>query len=142
AVVHHYGLASQSVVANEGQNLLPTYQTQLTQAQNAAQSATAAEQTYIQAHPGVTQTQLLRDPQYQQLVSQAQQALQHEQDLQAIVTSLEQDTAMHGLGAESLYQVIDSPVASDKPLSQLKSLMLAGGVGLAIALLACAAFIL
>ncbi len=141
AVVHHYGLASQSVVANEG-NLLPTYQTQLTQAQNAAQSAAAAEQAYIQAHPGVTQTQLLSDPQYQQLVSQAQQAQQNVQNLQAIVTSLEQDTAMHGLGAESLYQVIDSPIASDKPLSQLKSLMLAGGIGLAIALLACTAFIL
>lgn len=142
AVVHHYGLASQSVVANEGQNLLPTYQTQLAQAQNAAQSATAAEQTYIQAHPGITQTQLQSDPQYQQLVTQAQQAQQNVQNLQAIVTSLQQDISTHVLGAQGLYQVIDSPVASDKPLSQLKSLMLAGGIGLAIALLACTAFIL
>ncbi len=136
AIISNYETVSNSI-ATEGQNLLTTYQAQLVQAQTTSQNASAAISAYTQAHSGEQQTTLQSDPQYQKLQVQAQQAQVNVQNLQSTITTLEQNIAAHGIGAASLFKVVDNPAANVNAVSRLKTLLLATGAGLIIGLLAC-----
>jgi len=141
AVLDHYQQVIKATVATEGQKLLGTYQTQLAQAQKRTQLTAAAESDYTLAHPLLTDVELQQDPQYQHLQAQAQQAQQDLQNIQAGITTLEQDITTHAIVASSLYNVLDEPVVPNQPISRLKSLLLGTGVGLAVGVLAGALFI-
>ena len=49
--------------------------------------------------------------------------------------------AAQGSGPTSLFRVLDPPVANDIPNSRTKDYLVAGGVGLALALAACVLYI-
>jgi len=142
AIVDNYAQESQHIVSNEGQTLLETYQTQLTQVERAQQNAVLAESQYIQAHQTLTQSQLQSDPQYQQLHTQTLRAQLNVQNIETSITSLEQEIATHSIGAASLFQILDAPTVPTKPASRLKIYLLGGGGGLAIALLACTIYVI
>lgn len=142
AVIDNYGQESQLIVGAEGQNLLVTYQTQLTRAEQSTQSAAAAESQYILLHPKLTQIEMQNNPQYQQLHAQTQLAQLNEQNLQASINTLEQDILNHGIVAASLYKVLDAPIVPDQPVSRLKTLLLALGAGAAVAILASTIYII
>ncbi len=140
AVIDNYGQQSQQTVAPEEQNLLKTYQTNVSLAQQYAQNAVAAEAQYTESHPKLTQLDLEHDPQYQQLHAQTQQRQLNLQYVEATLNALEQTITTHRVIATSLYKVLDPPSAP-KPVSRLKALLLGIGMGLAVAIVASALFI-
>jgi len=137
AVITTYGSESQSFSISEGQNLLQSYQTQLVQTQQAVDKTTQAQTAYIQAHPNATQSDLLNDPQYVLLESQAQQARTNLQTIQNAISTLNQEISFLGIGSTGLFTVLDPPVVPAHPESQLLVLLEAGGIGLGVALLVC-----
>jgi uncharacterized protein involved in exopolysaccharide biosynthesis len=140
AVIDNYGRQSQLIVVKEEQSLLETYQTQLSQAQLAAQSALTAYSQYV-LHSPLVQSQLQIDPQYQHLQVQARQAQRNLENVQASIDTLKQDIATHRIIAASLYKVLDAPDVPSQPVSRKKTLLLGAGAGLAIALIASVLFI-
>lgn len=141
AVVDHYHQEVQLVLATEGQNLVGTYQTQLLQAQQTAQSAAATESSYIQSHPHLTGDALQRDSVYQLLHAQTQQAQLNVQNIQTDLNTLEQEIATHTTIAASLYRVVSIPPVPDQPVPRRKNLLLGLAGGLAIGLMASILFI-
>ena len=141
AMINLYGQQIQHTSATNEQNLLATYQTQLTKALQQQQNAVAAEAHYQQAHPLLTGNALQQDLQYQYLQEQALQAQQNLQNIQTGMSTLQQDITTHAVIASTLYQVVDAPAVPTRPLSRVKTLLLGAGAGLAIALLACTLFI-
>lgn len=141
AVITNYGLQSNGYSVAEGQRLLQAYQAQLSTAkQNAASAAQAAAQ-YLKDH-GENATQGAADAEYQLLNGQAQQAQATLLNLQNAITQVNQELTTIGTGADGLFLVIDTPQIPDRSVSRLKTILLGGGVGLGLALLASAIFIL
>ena len=141
AVIHEYGLQAQKSVVPQEQNLLATYQSELSQDQQNTQSAVAAQALYTESHPNLTQSQLQSDSHYQQLQAQAQLAQSNLQNLQTSIATLQQYVATHQSVAANLYEVVDAPLVPTQPVSRLKTLLLGAGTGLVIAILAAALFI-
>src|SRR5581483_9358244 len=67
---------------------------------------------------------------------QVQQTQQKVQDLQNIITVLEQQIADHTTIADGLYRVLDAPTVPTKPASRTKTLLIGGGAGLMLGLIA------
>lgn len=148
AIVKHYAIESQknSVVAT--QQLLQTYETQYVKAVQHRDTAAAAESKYLNSHPGLTsagKSALLADPQYNFLHGQTLQAQTKLDDLHAITLRLNDQIAdqifLQGNGSDSLFRVIDNPEVAKYPVSRTKLFLLAGGIGLGLAILLSALYI-
>lgn len=141
AVVNAYGLQSVGFSTFEGQRLLEAYQTQLKLAQQNLKNATNAETTYIQHHPNLSHADLLNDPQYIPLHDQTQQEQTRVQSIQTNIDTVNQQLTTQGTGADSFYKIVDQPAAAINPVSRVKILLTAGGIGLGIAVIACGLYI-
>lgn len=141
AVIKSFGDQSQGLSVIEGQNLLQAYQAQLPAAEKAADSAAKAEAQYINQHPTETPAQLANDPQYSLLHAQTQQAQATLQNLRAQIATLQQEIGLASGGSSSLFQVLDQPTVPVRPVSRTRTLIMAGGGGAALALLACAIYL-
>jgi uncharacterized protein involved in exopolysaccharide biosynthesis len=141
SVISNFGLESQKFSLAEARHLLDNYNTQLAKAQQDVQAAVAAESKYLLAHPNLIKVDLATDPQYTQLHSQTLQAQTTEQNVQTTIATINQEMAAQGSGSDSIFQVLDPPVANYVPDSRTKNYLVAGGLGLALALLACALYI-
>ncbi|HEY7832323.1 MAG TPA: hypothetical protein VIG30_02055 [Ktedonobacterales bacterium] len=141
ATIKNYGLQSSGYSIAEGQQLLAAYQSQLTTAKQNAASAAQASAQYLRDH-GLTAAQAAVDPEYQLLNGQAQQAQANLLNLQNAISQVNQELTTIGTGADGLFLIIDAPQVPDRAVSRLKNILLGGGVGLGLALLACALYIL
>ena len=138
AVITNFSSASTAYATKEGAQLLSSYQVQLTVAQQQADSATQKATDYYQAH-NLTATSAQTDPQYQAL---SQQSLQAQTALAAIKTSISSINQSLASLEAGLFQIVDEPALPTKPEARTKSLILGGGVGLAIGLLGCIGYLL
>ncbi|MBO0777497.1 MAG: hypothetical protein J2P37_01605 [Ktedonobacteraceae bacterium] len=141
AVINTYGLQSAGFSTFEGQRLLEAYETQLKQAQQDLKNATAAETNYIQLHPNSTHTDTVNDPQYISLHNQTQVAQARVQTIQTNIDNVNQQLTTLGTGADSLYKIVDQPLSAKTPVSRVKTLLTAGGIGLGVAIVACGIYI-
>lgn len=141
ATIHNYDLQSQAFTAAEAQQLLDSYQTQLTQAKQQQSAAAQDEAQYIRNNPQLTQQELQTDPQYQLLHAETQQAELNVQNIQTEIDTLNQEIAQQGTGSDNLFKVLDSPANGVRAVSRTKTYLIGGGVGLGVALLACALYI-
>lgn len=149
AVIHAYGLQSQGFATFEGERLLQNYQAQLSKVRQDADAAAKAEAQYLQAHPDLqalitrtsTQYAELTDPQYGVLQARLQQALATVQSIQSNISNLNQSISVQGSSADDLYRVLDPPVIPLRPVSHVRQLLVGGGTGLAIAILACVLYL-
>lgn len=141
AVITSYGQQSQGLSVIEGQNLLDAYQAQLPQAEKDAAAAAQAEQQYINQHPTETAAELANDPQYSLLHAKTQQEQTALQNIRTQIANLQQQIALVSGGPNQLFQVLDKPTVPVRPVSRTKTLIMAGGGGLVLALLACALYL-
>lgn len=139
AVIKSYGDQSQGISVVEGQNLLQAYQAQLPDAQKAASQAAQQEQQYSNQHTTESAADLANDPQYILLHSQTQQAQATLTTLQNQIATIKQAIGLQSGGPGSLFQVIDQPTV--KGVSRLRTLLLATGGGLLLALLFVAIYL-
>ena len=135
SIIAQYGTQGLGLSVVEGQNLLGSYKTQLANASKALNDAVNAETQYARAHPNLSQAQLASDPQYALLDVQRVQAQATVQNIQNIINTIQQSISTQGTQVETLFQIIDTP--QDLPASRTKNYLMGGGIGLAIALLAC-----
>ena len=150
AVIQAYGLQSQGFATFEGERLLQAYQAQLTKARQDADVAAQVEAQYLKAHPDVqdligrtsTQYAALADPQYGLLQARTEQALAQVASIENNIADLNQSIAVQGSSANDLYKVLDPPVIPVRPTSRTRLLLVGGGAGLAIAILACALYLI
>lgn len=150
ATVDEYGIQSQYLTVAEGQQLLTTYQQQYAQAKQALDDAANAESNYLTTHPALSQ-QILRsnpdyaalaDPQYAALHAVTTQAQNRANTIQQSINTLQQQISQQGQSASSLFTEIDKPVVPSQAVSRVRLFLIAGGVGLGGALLACALYII
>ncbi|MGB8347776.1 MAG: hypothetical protein WCD86_23040 [Ktedonobacteraceae bacterium] len=150
AVIQNFSQQSQGLTHLEGQQLLDSYQSQLAKAKQASATAANAAQQYLLQHPEVEQI-ILRSsqqyaasiyPDYALLYQQIQQDQAAVQNIQASIATVQQQMGAQGTSAGSLFKVLDTPDLPLIAMSRMKTLLIAGGAGLGVALLACAIFIL
>lgn len=141
AVVAHYGVVSSSHATEEGQQLLKSYQELLPSAQDKANKAAQAVAQYLQANH-LTATAAQSDPEYKVLNEQANQASAAVTSILSAISQMNQQLAAVNTGAEGLFRVMDAPTVPSRPESRTKSIMLGGGAGLAIGLLASIIYLL
>jgi uncharacterized protein involved in exopolysaccharide biosynthesis len=141
AVVSHYGSDSVSESTAEGAQLLSSYETQLKATQAAAQQTTQAAADYLKTHQ-LTPAQAQIDPQYQLLVAQANQANAAVGTIQNDINTVQQQLATLSTGSSGLYIVQDAPAVPDRAVSRTKTLLLAGGIGVAAGLIAAIGYFL
>ncbi|HEU5383493.1 MAG TPA: hypothetical protein VFV38_49455 [Ktedonobacteraceae bacterium] len=139
--IQNFARQSQAFTAVEAQQLLASYQTQLTQAQQQEKTDAQAEEQYLLNNPQLTLQQLQVDPQYQMLHAQTQHDQATEQNIQDQITTINLEIAQQGKGSDYLFKVLDAPAQSVQAVSRLKTYLLGGGLGLGIALLAYALYI-
>jgi uncharacterized protein involved in exopolysaccharide biosynthesis len=140
AVIREYGQQSTGFSAVEGQRLLTAYESQLPTAQKALDAAVQAETQYTTAHPGESRADLANDPRYAVLHAQTQQAQATLLDLQTKIAKLQSDISVQ-TGGDALYKIVDDPKVPARPVSRMKTFLMAGGGGLALALVACAIYL-
>jgi uncharacterized protein involved in exopolysaccharide biosynthesis len=141
AVIQDYSIQSQSFSIAEAQQLLDNYNTQLAKAVQANNAAVVAESKYKQQHSGLTPAELAYDPQFQQLDTQVQQTKAIISSIQTNIATVNQEMAAQGTTSNSLFRVLDPPIANNTPNSRTRDYLVAGGVGLALALVACVLYI-
>jgi len=147
AIVKTYGSQGTDLSVLVDQRLLESYQKQLAIAEQDANAAVAAESTYLLEHPklsqnpNVTPSQLLTDPNYALLDQKRVQAQSILQNLENNIATLKQTISDQSVSSNSLFEVIDAPKVASRPVSRLKLLLIAGGIGLAVAMLGCAFYI-
>jgi uncharacterized protein involved in exopolysaccharide biosynthesis len=140
AVVDQYRDTSTLYATNVGNQLLASLQGQRDTAQNVLQSATQRATQYLSDHNLTADSVAAQnDPQYQTLASAVQQASTN-------LTNIENN--YNGLAAQiaelnqPLFLTVDAPTVPTQPESRVKSLMIGGGVGLVIGLLAAIGYFL
>ncbi len=138
AVVAQFGIEASQFSVVEGKQLLAIDVGQLTQAQNASDTAAKAAVSYLAKHPGST---VQNDATYSLLYAQQQSAQNSLLSLQTTIAQINRQIASVGSGSTGLYSIVDAPVVGDRPVSRSKTLLLGGGIGLALALLACSLFL-
>lgn len=147
-VISNYGLQITSLVGSVNQSLLMNYQRQLATAQKNADAAVEAEAAYLQAHPSLTQnpnvtpSQLLTDPGYALLDQQRVQAQTILENIENNIATLNQTISNQGTSSDSFYKVIDYPQIADRSVSRLKLYLASGVIGLVVALLAGALYVI
>ncbi len=144
AVVKEFQLQGEGFSVVEGERLLQGYQSQLTQAKNAADADAKTEAQYLATHPNLTQTGAnpLNDPQYALLDAKRLQSQATLQNLQTTIATINQEIATQSTGNDSFFKTLDNPLQPNAAVSRSKNLLVAGGVGAGIGLLACVLFIL
>lgn len=140
AVIKNFGLQSQGFTVVEAQKLLAGLQTQLAKAKQDAANAVAAESKYIAAHPSLSKTDLLNDPQYQLLQAQAQNAQTTLTNVQTNIATINQEISAQGSGADNLFKVLDAPYVQG--VSRTKTYLMGGGVGLGLAIAGCLLYVI
>ena len=141
AVVSHYGTDSGSAATAEGQQLVTAYGQELNTAEKQAKVDTQKAAQYLQQH-NLTPAQALVDPQYQLLVAQVNQDNAVVATLQGDINTVQQELTEVGGGSAGSYTVIDPPSVPSRPQSATKTLLLAGGISLAVGLLAAIVYFL
>jgi uncharacterized protein involved in exopolysaccharide biosynthesis len=141
SIIANYGTQGLGLSIAEGQNLLGSYKTQLTNAQQELNDAVTAETRYVHDHPNLTPNQLTSDPQYALLDTQRVQAQAKVQNLQNTINTIQQSISTQGTQAGTLFSVIDAPQVPYQPASRTKDYLVGGGLGLAVALLACVMYL-
>ena len=140
AVIKNFGLQSQGFSVVEGQQLLAGLQTQLAKAKQDAANAVAAESKYIAAHPSLSKTDLLNDPQYQLLQAQAEDAQAALTNVQTNIATINEEIGAQGSGSDNLFKVLDAPYVQG--VSRTKTYLLGGGIGLGLALAGCLLYVI
>jgi uncharacterized protein involved in exopolysaccharide biosynthesis len=135
AVVSHYGTESNSQATAEGEQLLVSYESQLKVVQQQANQAAQAVAAYLQQQQ-LTLDQAQSDPKYQLLSGQASQANATLLNIENNIDTVNQQLATLSGQSTGLYQTIDAPTVPSQPQSRAKTLLLGGGIGLIIGLLA------
>lgn len=128
-IVDQYGVMATGFSATSAQQLIQTYQSELGAAEKTANDATQSAAAYARIHPFSTQQ---NDPTYNQLLLQAQNAQANVGNLQNLIITTQQNLAT----VDALYKVVDAPSVDMQGVSRTKNLLLGGGVGLAVGLLA------
>ena len=149
AAIQTFGLQSLGFTTFEGKRLLENYQTQLVEAKQNAAAAAAAEAQYLAAHPALANEISHTDPanaasidaNFTPLHSRTQQAQGAVESIQSNITALSQSINTQGSSADDLYRVLDPPVMPLRPVSHQRQLLVGGGIGLGIAILACAFYL-
>ena len=141
SVIATFGSQSLILSKIEGQNLIVSYQSQLASEQKDLDKAVSAETQYVHAHSNLTLVQLTSDPEYSLLDAQRLQSQTNVQNIQGIINNLRASISTQGTGNNTLFQVIDAPLVPDRSVSRTKNYLLAGGGGLAIALLGCVVYL-
>lgn len=150
AVVQYFGRRSIAFSQFQGQQLLQNYQVQLVAAKQAAAAAAAEETQYLSAHPkiakdiliaGITYAELI-NPNYALLQVQIEQAQSSMQAIQNQIAITQLQISALGSSADNLFEVIDAPLVASRPQSRSMDYLIAGGMGLVIALLACTLYII
>lgn len=139
AVIEHFATQSQTFSVIEAQRQVQILKSQLPAANEEAQVAAEAVNEYRAAHPNLSPTDLENDAQYQLLNTQAETTRGNVQSIQAEITRLNQAISSQGEGAsngEGLFRIVDAPIAPTRPASLTRQLLIAGGAGLGVALLA------
>ena len=141
ATIQNYGTQIQNLLLVQAQSLLSSYQVQLAKAKQDVKAAVEAEANYLAANPNLTGNNLLIDPRYSVLHAQTQQAEVTEQDIQTRQDNIEQEIASQGSTPGSFFTVVDTPVATSLPESRSRDYIIAGGLGLFVAIIVCALYI-
>jgi hypothetical protein len=144
AVIKEYQLQGQGFSVVEGERLLQGYQTQSAQAKSAADTDAKTESQYLTDHPDLTKSGAnpLNDPEYALLDAKRLQSQSTLQNLQTTIATISQEIATQNTGTGSFFQTLDQPLQPNVAVSRSKNLLVAGGVGAAIGLLACVLYIL
>ncbi len=142
SVIQNYGTQGQRLSVEEGNNLLTAYQAQLKQAQLQEEQAVAAEEQYVSSHSRLSQAELAADPRYQQLDAATKQAQANVQNIQDQINTIQQSIGANSSGVNTLFQVVDPPQVPQLPQSRKTKFLMGGGIGLAIALLADAIYLI
>lgn len=144
AVIKEFQLQGQGFSVVEGERLLQGYQTQLTQAKSAADTDARTEAQYLTSHPNLTKSgsNPLNDPEYALLDAKRLQSQSTLQNLETTIATINQEIATQSTGTDSFFKTLDNPLQPDVAVSRTKNLLVAGGVGAGIALLACVVYIL
>jgi hypothetical protein len=144
AVIHEFQLQGQGFSVVEGERLLQGYQSQLTQAKSAADVDAKAESQYLVSHPELTKlgASPTNDPQYALLDAKRLQSQSVLQTIQSNIATLKQEIATQSTGNDTFFKTLDEPLQPDLAASRSKTLLVAGGAGAGIALLACIVYIL
>ncbi|MEO7020962.1 MAG: hypothetical protein ABI234_12480 [Ktedonobacteraceae bacterium] len=139
AVITQFETQSLAISKLEGNNLLTSYQFDLQQAQKNDNTAVAAENQYLQAHPNLIngKVPLSSDPQYAQLDTVRVQAEDNVNNIQSSLDKLRQSLLTLGNDVT----VIDQPLVAVRPQSRIKDYLVGGSGGLGVALLASVLFL-
>ncbi len=140
-VITQYAMQSQGFSVVEAQHLLLSYESQLTKAKDNADKAAQAQTQYINDHPNISRNDLLNDPNYALLDAQAQQTRTTLQDIQTHIATLNQQISNQGTSSDGFFKILDKPILPRQPESRMKQLLIGGGAGLGLALLACAFYL-
>lgn len=140
-VIKLYSSQSVDFATVEGNRFLDAYKSQLDQAKKDADKAAAAEADFLAQHPSLRGTDLLVNPTYGLLHAQTLQTQAAITDLQNKIATLNLEVSRITTGTDSLFTVLDQPVVANKPVSLSKSLLIAGGIGLSAAILACVLYV-
>jgi uncharacterized protein involved in exopolysaccharide biosynthesis len=141
SVIQNFEKQSEALSVQEAQLLLDSYQTQLDQAKQDEAAAAAAETKYLHDNPQLTPQDLQTDPQYVILHAQTQQAQSNVLNLENQIATLNQEISTQGNGTQSFFNVLDPPTLPARPVSRLKTLLAAGGLGLGLALLSVGVYL-
>lgn len=142
SVIQNFGTQSTNLTVAEGQNLLANYQAQLKDAQNKQDQAVKAQQQYVAAHRNMSQAELAADPEYQQLEAATKQATANVQSIQDQINVIQQSLGQTGDNSQTLFQIVDAPQIPQLPVSRAQKFLIGGGIGLGIALLADAIYLI
>jgi hypothetical protein len=144
AVIKEFQVQGQGFSVVEGEHLLLGYQSQLTQAKNAADSDSKTESQYLAAHPALTASGAspLNDPEYSLLDARRLQSQSTLQNLETTIATINQEIATQSVGSDSFFNTLDTPLQPDVAVARTKTLLVTGGAGAGIALLVCAVYIL
>ncbi len=141
AIVENFDKQTQALTLQEAQLLLDAYNSQLDQAKKDEAAAAAAEAKYIRDN-NLTPQELATDPEYGVLHAQTQQAQTTVLNLETQIDTLNQEVATQGNGTQGFFNVLDSPILPTHPVSRVKVLLIAGVLGLVLALLSCLFYVL
>jgi hypothetical protein len=139
ATIDTFAAQSQSFSLVEAGRFLDYYKEELAQAQAELRRATAAELAYMAAHPHLNQAGLAADPTYASLQARAQQAQATVGSVQSNIGTVNDEMAAQG--SRGMFQVLDPPLPGIAA-SRTSKYLVGGGIGLGLALLACAAYLM
>ncbi len=137
AIVDRFGVYATGYSIVEAKQLIQAYQSQLGPAQQNAFQSSQVAANYLASHP-LAATR--GDPTYSLFLQQELGAQANVNTIQSDITQLNLQLASIGGNQSGLYRVIDPPKVNSQPVSPVKTLALAGGIGAGVGLLAAILF--